>query len=157
MRPGAGPRGAPRTVVSRSAEETASLGEALGRRLGRGDVVGLIGELGTGKTCFVQGIVRGLGVPATATSPTFVLVNEYRGRLTVYHVDAYRTERLEELLDLGLPELMGGQGVTLIEWADRIGPLLPPDAIVVRLAGVGDEPRTVTLEGMGAAVSDEAH
>ena len=129
-----------------SPAETAAAGEALGRTLGAGDVVALYGELGAGKTCLVQGLVRGLGVATHATSPTFVLVNEYRGRLPVYHVDAYRTGSLTELMDFGLLDLMGGDGVTLVEWADRAEPLMPPRAVRVRIDGVGDEPRAITIE-----------
>lgn len=131
---------------SSTAEETAALGEALGRTLGPGDVVALYGELGSGKTCLVQGLVRGLGVSAPATSPTFVLVNEYRGRVPVHHVDAYRTGSLTELMDFGLLDLMGGDGVTLLEWADRAEPLLPAGTIRVRIDGVGDEPRAITID-----------
>jgi tRNA threonylcarbamoyladenosine biosynthesis protein TsaE len=127
-------------------EQTASAGETLGHTLGAGDVVALYGELGAGKTCFLQGLVRGLGVTTQATSPTFVLVNEYRGRLPVHHVDAYRTASLAELMDLGLLDLFGGDGVTLLEWADRAEPLLPTRAIRVRIEGLGDEPREVTIE-----------
>lgn len=130
---------------SSTPEETAALGEALGRTLGPGDVVALYGELGSGKTCLVQGLVRGLGVTSAATSPTFVLINEYRGRLPVHHVDAYRTGTLTELMDLGLLDLMGGDGVTLLEWADRAEPLLPPRTIRVRIEGVGDEPRAIRV------------
>ena len=127
-------------------EQTAAAGEALGRTLRAGDVVALYGELGAGKTCFVQGLVRGLDVVTQATSPTFVLVNEYRGRLSVHHVDAYRTSSLAELMDLGLLDLFGGDGVTLLEWADRAEPLLPARAIRVRIEGLGDEPREVRIE-----------
>jgi len=133
-------------LVSASPEETAAAGERLGRALGPGAVVALIGELGAGKTCFVQGLVRGLGAPVRATSPSFVLINEYRGRVPVHHVDAYRTTSLSELLDLGLGELMRGEGVTVVEWADKLLPLLPADAIRVTIAGLGDEPRTITIE-----------
>lgn len=133
------------TIVSRSAEETEAAGADLARTLGPGDVVGLIGELGVGKTCFIQGLARGLGVTGPATSPTFVLVNEYRGRLPVHHVDAYRTERLSELLDLGLEELLEGEGVTVVEWADKCRPLLPPRTILVHIAGLGDEPREIII------------
>jgi tRNA threonylcarbamoyladenosine biosynthesis protein TsaE len=111
--------------VAATPEETAAVGEALGRILDAGDVVALYGELGAGKTCFVQGLVRGLDIAGHATSPTFVLVNEYRGRLPVHHVDAYRTSGLADLVDLGLLDLMGGDGVTLVEWADKAEPLLP--------------------------------
>jgi tRNA threonylcarbamoyladenosine biosynthesis protein TsaE len=134
-------------VVTASAEETEAAGERLGRRLQPGAVVALTGELGAGKTCFVQGLVRGLGASVRATSPTFVLVNQYRGRVLVHHVDAYRTDSMTELMDLGLLDLMGGDDVTVIEWADKLEPLLPPDAIRVHIAGVGDEPRTITIRG----------
>ena len=80
-----------------------------------------------------------------AVSPTFVLVNEYRGRVPVHHVDAYRTGSLTELLDLGLEELFSGDGVTVVEWADKLLPLLPPHTIHVHIEGVGDEPRIVTV------------
>ncbi len=138
---------------SRSAEETQRLGQALGERLKAGDVVATIGELGAGKTCFLQGVVRALGVTATATSPTFVLINQYRGCLPVYHVDAYRTESLTEVLDLGLEELFDGEGVTVVEWADKLLPLLPSRAIVVRISGLGDEPREIVMEGLSEDVS----
>jgi tRNA threonylcarbamoyladenosine biosynthesis protein TsaE len=134
------------SLTAATPEQTATAGEALGRTLGPGDVVALYGELGAGKTCFVQGLVRGLGVTTQATSPTFVLVNEYRGRLPIHHVDAYRTASLTELVDLGLLDLFGGDGVTLLEWADRAEPLLPARAIRVRIEGLGDEPRAVTIE-----------
>ena len=132
-------------IVSASAEATEAAGERLGRTLGPGAVVALTGELGAGKTCFVQGLVRGLGAAVRATSPTFVLVNEYKGRVPVHHVDAYRTDSMTELMDLGLLEMFGGEGVTLIEWADKLTPLLPPDTIHVHIAGVGDEPRTIMI------------
>ena len=108
-------------------------------------MVALTGELGAGKTCFIQGLVRGLGVSVRATSPTFVLINQYRGRVPVYHVDAYRTDSLTELMDLGLLELLGGGGVTVIEWADKLPSLLPSEAIRVHIDGVGDEPRVITI------------
>jgi len=131
--------------IAATPEATAAAGETLGRALGAGDVVALYGELGAGKTCFVQGLTRGLDVAAHATSPTFVLVNEYRGRLPVHHVDAYRTATLTELVDLGLLDLMGGDGVTLVEWADKAEPLLPARTVRVRIDGVGDEPRRITI------------
>src|SRR5216683_8140082 len=133
---------APRAeITSARPEETEGAGERLGHTLGPGDVVALVGELGAGKTCFIQGLARGLGVTVHATSPTFVLINEYRGRVPVHHVDAYRTESLTELLDLGLDELFSGDGVTVVEWADKLLPLLPARAIHVHIEGVGDEPR----------------
>jgi len=79
------------------------------------------------------------------TSPTFVLVNQYRGRLAVYHVDAYRTGSLSELMEIGLQEMLDGDGVTIVEWADQLWPLLPPHTIVVTITGLGDEPRDITI------------
>jgi tRNA threonylcarbamoyladenosine biosynthesis protein TsaE len=135
------------TFASRSPEDTQAIGERLGARLEAGDVVACIGELGTGKTCFLQGLARGLGVQADVTSPTFVLINQYRGRLPVYHVDAYRTESLTELVDQGVEELFHGDGVVVVEWADKLLPLLPPHAITVTITGLGDEPRQIVIEG----------
>jgi len=132
-------------VVSRSPEETQAFGERLGARLVAGSVVACTGELGAGKTCFLQGLARGLGVTGDVTSPTFVLVNQYRGRVPIHHVDAYRTNSMTELMDLGLNEMLGGEGVTIVEWADKLTPLLLPDTIHVHIAGVGDEPRTITI------------
>jgi tRNA threonylcarbamoyladenosine biosynthesis protein TsaE len=132
-------------VTSAGPDETQAAGERLAQTLGPGAVVALIGELGAGKTCFVQGLVLGLGVTTRATSPTFVLINEYRGRLPVHHVDAYRIATPAELIDLGLLELMDDEGVTVIEWADRIPSLLPPRTITVHIEGLGDEPRTITV------------
>ena len=133
-------------VVSRSPEETQAVGERLGARLVAGSVVACTGELGAGKTCFLQGLARGLGVTGDVTSPTFVLVNQYRGRLPVYHLDAYRTGSLTELVDLGLEEMLHGDGVTVIEWADKLLPLLPPRTVHVHLSGLGDEPREIRIQ-----------
>jgi tRNA threonylcarbamoyladenosine biosynthesis protein TsaE len=134
-------------VISLSPEETQAVGARLGARLRAGDVVACIGELGAGKTCFLQGLARGLGVETDVTSPTFVLVNQYRGRLPVYHVDAYRTESLTELVDLGLQEMLQGDGVTVIEWADKLLPLLPPSTVTVTITGLGDQPREIVIDG----------
>ena len=134
-------------LLSRSAEETRALGERLGARLGAGDVVACIGALGAGKTCFLQGLARGLGVDADVTSPTFVLVNEYPGRVRVYHIDANRTESLAELVELGIEEMLHGDGVTVVEWADKLLPLLPPRTVIVGIDGLGDEPREIDLSG----------
>jgi tRNA threonylcarbamoyladenosine biosynthesis protein TsaE len=139
-----------RSHITHTVEETQALGEALGTRLGSGAVVACIGDLGAGKTAFLQGVARGLGVQSAVTSPTFVLVNVYRGRLPVYHLDAYRTDSLTEILELGVEEMLDGEGVTLIEWADKMLPLLPARTVVVRISGAGDEPRAIDVEEPGA-------
>ncbi|MCI0548733.1 MAG: tRNA (adenosine(37)-N6)-threonylcarbamoyltransferase complex ATPase subunit type 1 TsaE [Candidatus Rokubacteria bacterium] len=134
------------TVVCRTPAETQALGERIGRALGPGSVIGCMGELGAGKTCFLQGLARGLGVPGAVTSPTFVMVNQYRGRVPVHHLDAYRTRSLTEILDLGVEEMFHGEGVAIIEWADLLRPLLPAHAILVTITGLGDEPREIRIE-----------
>src|SRR2546426_10360968 len=98
--------------ASHTPEETEAIGARLAEGLGPGDVVALTGELGAGKTCFTQGLARGLGAKGRAVSPTFVLVNEYRGRVPVHHLDAYRTESPTELLELGLEGPFSGDGLT---------------------------------------------
>jgi len=143
-----------RTFPSHDPAETQAIGERLGARLGPGAVIACTGELGAGKTCFLQGLARGLGVTSGVTSPTFVLVNQYRGRMPIYHLDAYRTGSLTELVDLGLEEMLHGDGVTVIEWADKLLPLLPARTIHVHLQGLGDEPREITID---EPVSDPAH
>ncbi len=143
-----------RTFASRDPAETQVIGERLGARLTPGAVIACTGELGAGKTCFLQGLARGLGVTSGVTSPTFVLVNQYRGRMAIYHLDAYRTGSLTELVDLGLEEMLHGDGVTVIEWADKLLPLLPARTIHVHLEGLGDEPREITID---EPVSDPAH
>jgi tRNA threonylcarbamoyladenosine biosynthesis protein TsaE len=142
------------TITTHRAEDTQAAGARLAESLVPGDVVALTGELGAGKTCFTQGLARGLGVTGRAVSPTFVLVNEYRGRLPVHHVDAYRTTSLTELLDLGLEELFSGDGVTIVEWADKLLPLLPARTIHVHIDGVGDEPRVIEIRKPAAGVSN---
>jgi len=115
--------------ISKSVEETIAAGSRYGREARQGDVFALTGDLGAGKTQFVKGFVAGLGCPTEVTSPTFVLVHEYGGgRLPVYHFDFYRVENREALLRLGFDEYVFGDGVSLIEWADRYRDLIPAHA-----------------------------
>lgn len=135
------------TVTCPSAEATQALAESIGRRAEPGTVIALSGDLGAGKTCFIQGLAAGLDVETPVTSPTFVMIAEHAGRLPLYHVDLYRTESLAEIRALGLDELLDGEGITAIEWAEKAGPLLPVRTVRVRIEGAGDEPRTVEIEG----------
>lgn len=131
-------------ILTASEEETAGAGERLARTLGAGSVVLLYGELGAGKTAFVRGLAAGLGAdPADVSSPTFTLVQEYRGRLTLFHVDLYRLEE-REVDDLGLEELVLGDGVVAIEWAERWRGR-PDDVIEVRIADAGEDQRTISV------------
>lgn len=144
---GSVPAGGTVTVTCPSAEATRALAAGIARCATPGTVIALSGDLGAGKTCFIQGLAAGLGVDGPVTSPTFVMIAEHAGRLPLYHVDLYRTETLGEIRALGLAELMGGEGLTAIEWAERAEPLLPARAVRVRIQGAGDEPRTVEIEG----------
>ncbi|MDR7433949.1 MAG: tRNA (adenosine(37)-N6)-threonylcarbamoyltransferase complex ATPase subunit type 1 TsaE [Armatimonadota bacterium] len=131
---------------TRSPEETQRLGERLGEILQAPAVVALVGELGVGKTCFIQGVARGLGVKGYVPSPTFTLIREHHGRVPVYHVDLYRLEKPQELEDLGLEEILEGEGVVLIEWAEKVRFLLPPEHLQVELRfGQGDEEREILI------------
>ncbi len=143
-------------VNAPNSEATRALGERLARMLHAGDVVALYGELGAGKTCFVQGLARGIGARSEATSPTFIFVNEYQGRLPIYHVDLYRTEGLQEILDLGVEEYLYGDGITVVEWAEKIEHLLPAGTIRVTIRGLGDEPREIRLEGISEGWDGQA-
>lgn len=129
-------------VITSSEDETSAAGERLAPRLHGGDVVLLYGDLGAGKTAFVRGLARGLGASADeVSSPTFTLVQEYQGRVTLYHVDLYRLDPAE-IDDLGLDELVSGDGVVAIEWADRWRGR-PDDVIEVRLEEIGEERRRI--------------
>ena len=107
------------TLSSYGPEETQAIGRILGRSAEPGDVFLLVGDLGAGKTCLTQGILFGLGSEEFARSPTFVLVSQYPGRLTMYHMDLYRLDTFAEVLDLGLDEYLFGDGVSVVEWADK--------------------------------------
>lgn len=129
-------------------EETAAFGREFSEKLKEGTTVALIGPLGAGKTTLAQSIARGLGVSETLTSPTFTIVCEYEtGRLPLYHFDVYRVSDPEELFEMGFDEYLRKNGVCLIEWADLIEELLPPDTITLRLDYGSDEnERTVVIE-----------
>jgi tRNA threonylcarbamoyladenosine biosynthesis protein TsaE len=136
--------------VSHSAAQTRRLGARLGRLFVGGEVVCLIGELGTGKTCFVQGIGQGIGSQDRVTSPTFTLVNEYRGgRVVLYHIDLYRIVDAKTALTFGLDEYLYGEGVCAIEWAERVREIWPEEYLLVGLRHIDDTKRGLTLRGYG--------
>jgi tRNA threonylcarbamoyladenosine biosynthesis protein TsaE len=139
-----------------SPEETHLLAERLGGLLEPGDVVALIGELGSGKTLFAQGLARGLEVPVSfaITSPTFTLVNEYPGRIPFYHLDLYRIAGAAQCVDLGLEELLYGQGAAVIEWAERLGPELPEERLEVHLTLTGESNRSIIFRAFGRRMEE---
>ncbi|HYL51712.1 MAG TPA: tRNA (adenosine(37)-N6)-threonylcarbamoyltransferase complex ATPase subunit type 1 TsaE [Acidimicrobiia bacterium] len=130
--------------TTRGAQETESVGAALGQFLHEGDLVVIGGDLGAGKTTFVKGVARALGVRDPVTSPTFTIVQEYEGRVPVAHVDIYRLQRVQELHDLGLEEMLDDR-VVLVEWGDVVAPLLPLERVEVQLTA-GEDPDVRTIE-----------
>ena len=143
-------------LTSTSPRDTQELATVLSRYLEVGDLVVLAGDLGAGKTCFVQGLGAGLGITERITSPTFTLVNRYEsGRLELHHLDVYRLDDIAETLDLDLPELLE-VGVTVIEWGEEIDDVLPVDHLTVRL-GFPDVGDVVADDlGSGPSVPDES-
>ena len=132
-------------------DATHQAGRLLGEVVNSGSVIGLIGDLGAGKTLLVQGMALGLQVPESVrvTSPTFALVNEYRGgRLAMVHVDLYRLESASELEHLGLEELLEHEGVSAVEWCERF-PVLPDDHLLVTIDIVSDDCRRLHAQGQG--------
>jgi tRNA threonylcarbamoyladenosine biosynthesis protein TsaE len=140
----------PFDVVSRSEEETQRYGRSLSRLLYAGAVVAMRGGLGAGKTCFTKGIASGLGVTDTVTSPTYTIINEYERRgehgeeLPLYHIDAYRLRDDEDFAALGAEEFLYGEGVTVIEWSERIPASIPKDAIFIVIEAMEDGTRRIS-------------
>lgn len=134
------------TVHTTSAEETTTLGEKLGKQLAPGDVIALFGDLGAGKTTLTRGIAVGLGLATDIHSPTFTLIHEHPGTVPLYHVDLYRLSSEEEVETLGLEEYIYSDGVTIIEWADRMKSMLPKDRLDITLRMQGDTDRELTFE-----------
>lgn len=131
--------------ISFSPKETKEFGRKLAGSLNKGDVIALIGPLGSGKTCLTQGICSGLGVKEIVTSPSFVIINQYPGKLWVYHFDLYRLKGKKELLDLGYEEFFYGDGICIIEWADKIKGLLPKKRIDIFLRIISDRKRGIEV------------
>jgi tRNA threonylcarbamoyladenosine biosynthesis protein TsaE len=138
------------TLKIDSPEAMRRLGERLGERLEAGDFVGLIGELGAGKTVFARGVAEGAGVaPGQVASPSFAIVYTYRGRLPLHHADFFRLGDEEELYATGFFDLLRGDAATLVEWLDRIPEAAPGEHLIVRISGAGEDVREVRLEPKG--------
>lgn len=140
------------TFKSAGVDETTRFGERLGTLLSPGDVIALTGELGAGKTTLVKGIVRGLDVTdmRAVKSPTFALVHEYEGRMPVYHFDAYRLEDAREMLDIGSDEMIYGNGVAIVEWADKVVGCLPKEYLKITLTAVSENERSIEIRSYGS-------
>ena len=134
-----------RTYMSPDVQTTHRIGHIIGSCLGEGDVVLLNGDLGSGKTCLTQGIARGLGSEDNVRSPTFVIVAEYSGLIPIYHIDLYRLEKIGSIDNLYLEEYLYGEGVSIIEWPDRIQDLFPLGSFSVRLEKVDQTTRAIQV------------
>ena len=134
-------------VVTNSPEETEAVGAGLAHRLSPGSVVAFTGDLGAGKTAFVRGMARGLGIPDRVTSPTFTIVNEYEGgRLPLFHFDMYRLASADELFDIGWEDYLARGGVCAVEWSENVAQALDPGHIQVDIRrGAGDDQRVITI------------
>ena len=135
--------------ISHGEAQTRRLGARLGELLEGGEIIALQGELGSGKTRWVQGVGQGLEVKQHVTSPTFTLVNEYPGRLTLYHIDLYRINQPSEALAFGVEDYLYGNGVCLIEWAERVAEILPPDHMWITFYYLDDTKRRITMQAAG--------
>ena len=139
------------TLKTKSPAETKALGEKIGKKLQGGEVIALTGELGAGKTCLTQGLALGLGINPReyVTSPSFTLINEYQGRLPLYHIDLFRLKGRGEVEELGCEEYFCGEGVTVIEWAEKVEDLLPEEYLSIKLIPLGENQRQISLNPLG--------
>ncbi len=138
-------------IISRSEKETLNLAKALAENFRQKDVLCLFGQLGSGKTVFAKGVALGLGITKDdITSPTFILIHEYlKGRLPLYHFDLYRLEHEQDILELGYEEYLYGEGVAVIEWADKLMHLMPKEYLRVNLEVWGENKRKIELVAVG--------
>ena len=136
-------------LTSHSPDETQQLGRRIGELAMPGDIFLLVGSLGAGKTCLTQGIAWGLDIKEYTLSPSFVLIRELRGRLPLYHIDLYRLDRIEEIADLGLDDYLYGNGVCVIEWAEKGLSILPPEHLLIQISYLDDTERLFQLKPSG--------
>jgi len=136
--------------VTESLEETLRIGERLGRLLNKGNIVCLSGDLGAGKTAFTQGVAKGMGVKDYVTSPTYTIINEYEGRLPLYHFDVYRLNDVSEMYELGYEEYFFGDGVVVLEWADVVREIIPGERLWITILNTkGNNSREIIMEPTG--------
>ena len=134
------------TLKTNTAEETIELGRKIGRLLTKGDVIAMQGTLAAGKTTITKGIAESLGVTDTITSPTFCLISEYSGKMPLYHMDVYRLDGGEDFITLGTDDMIYGDGVSIIEWSEKIMDELPKKTIILKLEPQEDGSRIITIE-----------
>jgi tRNA threonylcarbamoyladenosine biosynthesis protein TsaE len=133
-------------LITHSPEQTHELGRSIARLAQPGDVFLLVGELGTGKTCLTQGIAWGLGIEEYTLSPTFVIMRELRGRLPLYHIDLYRLDDIKEVADLGLDDYLYGNGLCVVEWAEKGMSMMPAEHLLVEISHLGESERSFQIK-----------
>ncbi len=134
------------TFKTSSAEETISLGEKIGKLLKKGDIIAMQGTLAAGKTTITKGIAKALGITDTITSPTFCLISEYQGSMPLYHMDVYRLDGTEDFINLGTDDMLYGDGVSIIEWSEKIMDELPSNTIVLKITPQDDGTRLIEID-----------
>ena len=137
------------TIITKSPEETKNLGKKVSKLTKPGDLLAFYGELGVGKTCFIQGISQGLKVKDYVTSPSFTIINEYQGKIPIYHFDLFRLDNAEEILELGYKEYFYGEGLTVIEWAEKIEQLLTKEHLKIEIKFKDRYQRTISFIPQG--------
>ena len=133
------------TIITKSEDETMRAGRELAKTLGPGSVVALYGGLGAGKTAFTRGLASGLGIDFAVSSPTFTIVNEYPGKIPLFHFDMYRLENESELFDIGWDDYLERDGVCAVEWSEKVPGAFPPDTICVKIKILGDDERSLEI------------
>jgi tRNA threonylcarbamoyladenosine biosynthesis protein TsaE len=134
---------------SKNMSQTQRLGRILGELAQPGDIFFLVGDLGSGKTCLTQGIARGMGIAAKVISPTFILAREYRGRLPLFHIDLYRLDSTQEIADLALEQYLDGNGLCVVEWAEKAGDVLPYDNLLIQFEYLSPKQRRIKISPAG--------
>lgn len=133
-------------VITNNENETYNIGIKIGKQLKAGDILSLNGDLGAGKTYLTKGIAKGLGIKDYITSPTFTILNEYKGRIPLYHFDVYRINDVEEMYEIGFEEYLYGNGVCVIEWGNIVEEILPKDIINIKIKNLGEFSREIEIK-----------
>ena len=134
------------TFTTKSQEETIALGQRIGSKLKKGDIIAMQGTLAAGKTTITKGIAQPLGITDTITSPTFCLISEYYGKMPLYHMDVYRLEGGEDFINLGTDDMLYGDGVSIIEWSEKIMDELPKTTIILKITPQDDGSRLIEID-----------
>lgn len=134
------------TFFTHSADETTALGYKIGKKLKKGDIIAMQGTLAAGKTTITKGIAQALDISEEITSPTFCLISEYYGKMPLYHMDVYRLDGTEDFINLGVDDMLYGDGVCIIEWSEKIMDELPKNTIILRISTENDNSRKIEIE-----------